>query len=211
MSLRYITRLGKYVFSSNEIKIPLLLFYFIFFFSKSGKKKEKETKEKRFFEAWRKNRRARVRVFHSRLRVTSGEREAFKLREWLFLSFTEHKRGRKTIKIVVNVVTADVRQGRSFRNLDFIPFEIVLYIHDSFTRFFRPSFRRARSEQFEQGGKMVNGSMVKIGGRGVATNGIFSGANILPSDTLFKRHRGGYFSLRERERAILECNKSGMR
>lgn len=52
--------------------------------------------------------------------------------------------------------------------------------------------------------------MVKIGRGGVATNGIFSGANILlPSDTLFKSHRGGYFSLRER--AILECNKSGMR
>lgn len=56
------------------------------------KEKKKKRNEREFFEAWRKNRRARVRVFHSRLRVTSGEREAFKLREWLFLSFTEHKR-----------------------------------------------------------------------------------------------------------------------
>lgn len=55
--------------------------------------------------------------------------------------------------------------------------------------------------------------MVKIGRGGVATNGIFSGANILlPSDTLFKSHRGGYFSLREREQfwsaTNLGCDKS---
>lgn len=71
------------------------LSFFFFFFFKDWKKKE--TKES--FEVWRKNRRARVRVFHSRLRVISGEGEAFKLGpgwtdflEWTFFIVGEHKR-----------------------------------------------------------------------------------------------------------------------
>lgn len=70
-------------------------------------------------------------------------------------------------------MAADVRQWRSFRYLDFIPFEAVLY--PCLATLFRSSFRRIRSEQFEREreGGMVNGSMVKIGRRGVATNGIF--------------------------------------
>lgn len=133
-----------------------------------------------------------------------GEGEAFKLGpgwtdflEWLFLSLENTSarkrgsgRGRKTIKIVVNVVAAGVRGGPLgiwilFRSKPF-------YIRDSLSLLFSNS-------QFKEGGKgrkkMVNGSMVKIGRRrGVATNGIFW-EYIPKSETLFKSHRGGYFSL----------------
>lgn len=196
MSLRYIINTSSRI--RKTIKISLLSLF------SSNSEKKKETKES--FEAWRKNRRARVRVFHSRLRVTSsrGEGEAFKLGpgwtdflEWLFLSLENTSarkrgsgRGRKTIKIVVNVVAAGVRGGPLgiwilFRSKPF-------YIRDSLSLLFSNS-------QFKEGGKgrkkMVNGSMVKIGRRrGVATNGIFW-EYIPKSETLFKSHRGGYFSL----------------
>lgn len=162
VSLRYIINTSSRI--RKTIKISLLSL----FFSKSGKKKE--TKES--FEAWRKNRRARVRVFHSRLRVTSsrGEGEAFKLGpgwtdflEWLFLSLENTSarkrgsgRGRKTIKIVVNVVAAGVRGGPLgiwilFRSKPF-------YIRDSLSLLFSNSqFDRGRRKREEKNGKWIDG------------------------------------------------------
>lgn len=162
---RVITLHYKYVFSNtkNDKNLSSLSFFF-----KEWKKKE--TKES--FEAWRKNRRARVRVFHSRLRVTSsrGEGEAFKLGpgwtdflEWLFLSLENTSarkrgsgRGRKTIKIVVNVVAAGVRGGPLgiwilFRSKPF-------YIRDSLSLLFSNSqFDRGRRKREEKNGKWIDG------------------------------------------------------
>lgn len=71
-------------------------------------------------------------------------------------------------------MAADVRQWRSFRYLDFIPFEAVLYraSRHSFALLF-VEFAVSNLKEREGGRGMVNGSMVKIGRRGVATNGIF--------------------------------------
>lgn len=162
VSLRYIINTSSRI--RKTIKISLLSLF------SSNSEKKKETKES--FEAWRKNRRARVRVFHSRLRVTSsrGEGEAFKLGpgwtdflEWLFLSLENTSarkrgsgRGRKTIKIVVNVVAAGVRGGPLgiwilFRSKPF-------YIRDSLSLLFSNSqFDRGRRKREEKNGKWIDG------------------------------------------------------
>lgn len=99
-----------------------------------------------------------------------GEGEAFKLGpgwtdflEWLFLSLENTSarkrgsgRGRKTIKIVVNVVAAGVRGGPLgiwilFRSKPF-------YIRDSLSLLFSNSqFDRGRRKREEKNGKWIDG------------------------------------------------------